>query len=147
MPTKREMEMRQGAYIAQMNAQREFVNKHGVRDEETLKRRHLLTRWEEAGKIGVSDVYRKGQTEARDKCVTLIPLNPPGESVQFVETFNETWPSESLVANVGLAIGVLSDFTGVEQQTASQRQASATRQRRDEYKKNSLTPPEFWDSK
>lgn len=147
MPTKREMEMRQGAYIAQMNAQREFVNKHGVRDVETLKRRELLTRWEEAGKINVTDIYRHGQAEPRDKCVALIPLKPPGESVQFIETFSETWPSESLVANVGLAIGVLSDFTGVEQQTAAQRQASETRRRRDEYKKNSLTPPEFWDNK
>lgn len=143
MPTQREIEMRQGAYIAAMNGEREFFQKHGC-GIATKERRDILERWVEAKKVVVEDRNHNKDdylaAPARDKAVTLLA----DRSVCWIETFCDTWPSEQLIASVGLAIGALDSFNGVKGMTKEQEIMAAERRRRDEARKH-ITPPEFWD--
>ncbi len=136
MPTRREMEMRQGAYIAEMNAKREFISRHGCLPE-VFERRKMLVRWREGNKVSFGSEYGAEGTEIE---ITLRN----DRSVRWSERYGPDWPSEALVANIGLAIGALDDFAGVPAQTPEETAYSEQRKRRDEYRKT-LTPPEFWD--
>jgi hypothetical protein len=138
VPTKTELEMRQGAYIAAMNGEREYYSKYGCAAE-VQTRRELLERWAEAQKVRLTWAEKD---KRRDRVVVLIA----DRHVRWIETYCDTWPSEQLIANIGLAIGALDSFNGVKGMTAEQEKEAAEQRSRAEYRKH-LTPPSFWDDK
>ncbi len=137
MSTQRELEMRRGAEVVARHAADELY-RHGI-DAAThivMERREVLQRWLESRKVH-------------------FITTPEGNRIAYVadepiigERLGPAFPSESYVAQVGLAIGALDTFRGVpehsekkkmeirnhERQAADSKHRDAARKRQSQWR-------------
>lgn len=132
MPTQRELEMARGAEVAARHAAEELY-RHGIdaATAEVLERREVLQRWIEARKMRIVTTEANNNTA----WVADVPV--------CSERAGPAFPSVSYIAQVGLAIGALDSFDGVQEQSVKKRDQTMEdarkrdeRKRRDEYRKH-----------